>query len=223
MADGDHDHVDTRGRAGRYYGKYAGIVVDNAGRDSGEHRGEVTVQVPGILEETPDGLGNQPLQLVAAPALPPGFFFVPDPAATVWVEFVDGDIANAVWSGAWYAQDGAPKDVDGAAPTLDHRIIRSRSGQVILFDDSDGAERLVVKDEKNMSTITLDKNGITIVAKAGIAITYQPDGGTAATLSVNDQGIVASCGQSSLTVSDQQIALSRPAVTLTVASTVDVS
>ena len=54
----------------RYHGKYAGVVTDNGPPSSGSHRGQVSADVPGILEETSDGSSNQPLKVFAAPAFP---------------------------------------------------------------------------------------------------------------------------------------------------------
>jgi Type VI secretion system/phage-baseplate injector OB domain len=207
----------------RHYGKYAGVVADNGPPPSGSHRGEILVNVPGILEETPDGDGNQPIQVTAAPAFLPGYFFVPNVNDTVWVEFVDGDINHPIWSGVWYPRDKTPVTVDGDAPTLDQKIIRTRSGQVIQLDDTSGSQQLVIKDEVHKATITFDGNGITITSPTALTLNFKPDGGTAATLTLDSNGVTATCGQSSLTVSDSQIVLSRPAVSLTVASTVDVS
>jgi hypothetical protein len=207
----------------RHYGKYAGVVADNNPPASGPHRGEIVVSVPGILEETPDGNGNQPIKVTAAPAFLPGYFFVPNQNDTVWVEFVDGNINYPVWSGVWYPRGKTPATVNGDAPTLDQKIIRTRSGQVIQLDDSSGSERFVIKDEVHKATIVLDDNGITITSPTAIALNFQPDGGTSATLTLDSNGLTATCGQSSLTISSSQIVLSRPSVNLTVASTVDVS
>jgi uncharacterized protein involved in type VI secretion and phage assembly len=87
----------------------------------------------------------------------------------VWVEFVAGDINFPIWTGVWYPDDKAPKAVDadqtkkaGEAPTRDQKIIRTRSGQVVQLDDTDGSEQLVVKDEKNGNALTFDSNGIKI-------------------------------------------------------------
>jgi hypothetical protein len=207
----------------RYFGKYAGLVADNSPPDSGSHRGEVVVTVPGILEETAEGSGSQPIKVRAAPAFLPGYFFVPNHNDTVWVEFVNGDINYPIWSAVWYPKDETPKTVDGSAPTQEQKIIRTKSGQVIQLEDTSGSEQLVIKNEVHKATITFDKSGITITSENGIALNYQPSGGSTATLTLDSNGIAASCGQSSLTVTDQQIVLSRPAVSLTVASTVDVS
>jgi uncharacterized protein involved in type VI secretion and phage assembly len=186
----------------RYHGKYAGVVTDNGPPPSGAHRGQVTADVPGILEETADGSSNQALKVFAAPALPPGFFFVPEVGDTIWVEFVNGDINYPIWTGVWYAAGAAPQTADDSAPTQDQKIIRTKAGFTLEFDGTSGAEKLVVKDKTNSTTITLDSNGVAIAADHGVTIT---------------------CGQCSLSLSSSQIQLTGSGATLTVSSSVQVS
>jgi hypothetical protein len=184
----------------RHYGKYAGLVTDNGPPPGGgAHRGQLKVKVPGILEETSDGTGNQPIEVLAAPAFLPGCFFVPDVGAQVWVEFVAGDINSPIWTGVWYPNDKAPQAAGGNAPTENQKVIRTRSGQVITFDDADGSEQTVIKDEKNGSTVTLDQNGITIEASSSGSLTLKlgqtvfkmgSDGTTLTDSSGSAQGVV---------------------------------
>lgn len=158
----------------RHYGKYAGVVVENGPPPGGGgHRGQLKVKVPGILEETSDGAGNQPIEVLAAPAFLPGCFFVPDAGAQVWVEFVAGDINFPIWTGVWYPDDKAPQAAGGDAATENQKVIRTRSGQVITFDDADGSEKTVIKDEKNGNTVTLDPGGITIEASSSGSLTLK--------------------------------------------------
>lgn len=186
----------------RYYGKYAGLVVDNGPPARGAHRGQLKVQVPGLLEDKPDGSGgHQPIEVVAAPSFLPGFFFLPEKGAQVWVEFVAGDINCPIWTGVWYPDDGAPQTADGKAPSAHERVIRTPSGQVITLDDTDGGQKTVIKDEKNGNTITLDQSGITVeVTGQGGSITLKvgpttelklaADGATLTDVTGSAQGVV---------------------------------
>jgi hypothetical protein len=185
----------------RHYGKYAGHVIDTAPQ-SGAARGEIVARLPGLLEETPDGGASQPMEVRAAPALPPGFFFTPEKDDTVWVEFVDGDVNFPIWTGVWYAQDKPPRSSAGEAPTQDQKVIRAKGGLVIEMNGAGGSEKIVIKDETNGSTITLDSSGVTIDA---------------------GKGLVLKCGQTSLTISDGRIELAGSGATLKVAATVAVS
>src|SRR4051812_15436231 len=87
-----------------YYGKYAGQVLQNTKpQNANQHPGELLVEVPGILEEDPSGTGSRALQVIAKPSFAPGFFFIPEPNTPVWVEFVAGDVNQAIWTGIWRA------------------------------------------------------------------------------------------------------------------------
>ncbi len=205
MTDLDHDPRYGRQAPRRYYGKYPGTVTDNGPPSSGDHRGQIKVQVPGIPEETPDGSGNQALEVLAAPAFLPGFFFVPDNGAKVFVEFVAGDINKPIWTGVWYPKDTPPKAIKpddptqpGSAPTLDQKIIRTRSGQVIQLEDTDQGEQLVLRDEAHGSTTTFSSTGITVWATAsGGNVTLQFGGGSepTATVVMEDKKITVAANQ----------------------------
>jgi hypothetical protein len=144
-----------------YFGKYAGIVVDNGPPQSGPHRGELLVRVPGLLEEDPSGKGNRPLEVTAAPSFLPGFFFVPDKGAQVWVEFVAGDINFPIWTGVWYPASAVPSALAGA-PTEQNKLIRTAAGHVIELDDTKGSEQITVKHGTSGFAVILDGKGITV-------------------------------------------------------------
>lgn len=153
---------DTR----KHYGKYAGRVLDNAPPEDGKHRGELLVEVPGILEETPGDKSPRPLQVLAKPCFLPGFFFIPTPEAPVWVEFVAGDVNAAVWTGVWYPTDATPKTHTDEAPTEFQRIIRTSSGHVIQIDDTDEDEQIIVH-HKTTSVAAINKDGDVRIAHHG--------------------------------------------------------
>lgn len=192
----DRGGHDTR----RYYGKYPGLVLDNTSAE-GPHRGRLKVQVPGILEEVPGGLGDRPLEVRAEPCFPPGFFFLPEPGAQVWVEFVAGDLDHALWTGVWYPEGATPPAIGGDAPTEAQKLIRTPSGQVIQLEDTGGAERLVLTEEKHQSTLTLDADGITLTRGQS-------------TLLLKDDALELSIGQSTLTLKAGDITLSSNGNTL---------
>lgn len=155
--------------ADKYYGKYPGRVLENTPPEEDDHRGELLVEIPAILEETPDGAGERALQVVAKPCFLPGFFFIPDPEAQVWVEFVAGDIDYPVWTGVWYPTDASPRTADDQAPTEFQKIQRTSSGHVIQLDDSEDDEKLVIY-HKSQSVITIDKDGNILIEHSGGAM-----------------------------------------------------
>lgn len=168
MFEAERDPQRSETSPARYYGKYAGLVIDNEAPEGGAHRGQLKVRVPGILEETPDGGSSQPIEVLATPSFPPGFFFIPERDAQVWVEFVAGDINFPLWTGAWYPADATPKNTEGQDPTEKQKLIRTAAGHVVQFDDTSDGEKIVIKDGKSGNLITLDSNGTTL---------EHPDGG----------------------------------------------
>lgn len=178
-------------RAMSYYGKYPGIVVENAAADEAAHRGDLTVDVSGLLEESPDG-GVRPMRVVAKPSFLPGFFFIPEKEAQVWIEFVAGDVNSPIWTGVWYPADAAPLRADEEAPTEAHKVIRTPSGHVLELDDENG--KIIVLD-KNENRITLDENGIIIADKYDNQIVMDSNGvlvvdGSGNEVSMQSSGVV---------------------------------
>lgn len=138
---------------GKYFGKYSGVVKDN--RDP-EKLGRLQVSVPAIFQHD---------ELVwAVPALPYGFFFVPEVGAKVWVEFEGGDPGLPIWTGVQYVAGEWAKEAEADPP--ERRVVKSASGHLVVFDDKGGEESIEIKD-KNGHVIRLDKNGIRIKSGAG--------------------------------------------------------
>ena len=154
----------------RFYGKYRGFVKDNA---DPEHLGRLKLQVPSVL-------GSDVVTGWATPCLPyggdadQGFLFIPEVDAGVWVEFEEGDLEFPIWVGSFWSKPGGdselpkPNDPDGAEqsdvqdpPTS--KIIKTKKGHTLQFEDADGDERITLFEGKNEHVITLDKDGIKIV------------------------------------------------------------
>lgn len=175
---------DEQGTARQYFGKYAGIVVDHddlapaAGlTPNGRLRGEICVDIPGILEEdanAPDAGRDeqeaapaQPppkaLRVVAKPSFLPGFFFIPEKDEHVWVEFVAGDIDFPIWTGRWYPDTKSPGTVTNERPTRFQKVIRTASGHVVQLDDTEGKEAVTVR-HKGGAQIKVDQDGSVLIA-----------------------------------------------------------
>lgn len=90
----------------RYFGKYRGVVTDNADATS---RGRVKVRVPAVLGA---------LEVWAMPCVPyagagVGFYSLPEAGTGVWVEFEAGDPSYPIWVGCFWG-DGELPDQGGA-------------------------------------------------------------------------------------------------------------
>lgn len=188
---------ENRQLADKYYGKYPGLVAGNAApKDDPEnphkiHRGELLVQVPGILEESQDGKGEQPIQVWARPCFHPGFFFIPEVGAQVWVEFVAGDVNQPVWTGVWYPLAETPKTVTDEAPTEHQKVIRTASGHVIELDDSGDSPAIVIRHtKKDGAKIQIDKNGSVLIDNGKKSFLFLNAEGGEVTLMDENQNLV---------------------------------
>lgn len=155
----------------RFFGKYEGVVTDNA--DPLEI-GRVRAKVPSVLgEDVPSGW--------ALPCVPfgggkdRGFHFLPEVGDTVWIEFAAGDPSRPIWTGTfWGAPDssGQADDLGTATgtevPTSDgtnagpgKHILRTKAGHRIFMDD-DG-ELVILANGNGKAEIRLTKSGEVIV------------------------------------------------------------
>ena len=119
--------------------------MDEEPEDAALARGELLVQVPGILEETASGNGQQPIEVLARPCFPPGVFFLPEAGDRIWVEFAAGDVNTPLWTGVWYPDEMAPETADADAPARTQKIIRTQRGHVVQLDDTEDDEKIVVR------------------------------------------------------------------------------
>jgi hypothetical protein len=122
----------------KYFGKYTGIVEDNHDE---QNLGQLKVSVPAISDD--------PL-LNVRPALPYGFFFVPENNAKVWVEFEGGELGLPIWTGVQYVAGEWAAEAEANPPQK--RVIKTASGHLIILDDQ------------------LDTQGIEIRSKTRIVI-----------------------------------------------------
>lgn len=153
----------------RFYGKYRGFVVNN---DDPKHLGRVRLQVPSVL-------GPEVVTGWALPCVPyggqknQGLLFVPDLGAGVWVEFEEGDLEFPIWVGTFWSEPGGHSEI----PTLNdaegkehkneqqqltRKIIKTKKGHTLQFEDADGEEMVTLVEATHKHIVTLNKEGIQI-------------------------------------------------------------
>ena len=107
-----------------------------------------------------------------------GFFFRPEVDDELLVAFEMGDPRRPYVLGAlWSNTDTPPKD-DGNAEKNNWRFVQSRSGHILKFDDTDGAERVEVVDKSGKHKIVVDASGdkIQILCDSGDLEIKAPSG-----------------------------------------------
>lgn len=153
----------------RYFGKYRGLVVDNA---DPEQLGRLKIQVPSVL-------GSEVVSGWATPCAPyggdanQGIFFIPEVGAGVWVEFEEGDLEFPIWVGTFWgkpsgeselpkpnAPDGSEEGSVQDPPT--RKMIKTLKGHTIQFEDADDHEMVTIVEATNAHVVTLNADGINI-------------------------------------------------------------
>jgi len=178
----------------RRYGKYRGFVVDNA---DPEKRGRLKLRVPSVMKDVELDW--------ALPCLPyggldqQGLFMIPEVDAQVWVEFEEGDISRPVWVGTfWQQQSDVPQDASKDEPTT--RLIQTKSGHIIQFDDADGEEQFRLHHPKDAEMV-IDPNGtVSLTDAQGAKLLLDADAGEIHLEDANGNSMVMS--SSGTTVED---------------------
>lgn len=207
---------DLSRHAGKYYGKYAGIVADDPQPDA---QGTILVDIPGFTT------AGSPVR--ARPCLPYAHFFVPAPATRIWIEFEAGDRAYPLWVGQWFPRDTAPQEARAQPQT--HRVIQTPKGHTIELSDEDDAEKIVVRHKDN-GFIALQADGSILVSnKKGAFVFLNADNGQTTITSeqghlfsmgddgmvmVNDKGTVVELKDKTVTLLAENIAASGTNVAL---------
>jgi uncharacterized protein involved in type VI secretion and phage assembly len=157
-----------------FFGKYRGLVVDNA---DPQKLGRLKVRVPSVL-------GEDVVTGWAMPCTPfggadnQGMFLVPDVDAGVWVEFEEGDLEFPIWVGTFWSKPSGTTEVpkpngeDGAEagevqdpPTK--KIIKTSRGHTIQFEDKEDEESILIVEGQKKHFILMNKDGITIQDAVG--------------------------------------------------------
>ena len=173
------------GLGGRWYGVFPALVSDIKDPDS---QGRVKVTLPW----SPDTDSSRYEVWARVATLMGGdnrgSWFIPDVDDEVLVVFEGGDPRRPyVIGGLWNGKDSPPETMDGSGNNY-LKVIRSRNGVKVTFDDTDGQEQLVLetpagqkitmKDspasvevvDSNGNSVKLETSGITVNASAKVTI-----------------------------------------------------
>ena len=105
---------------------------------------------------------------------------MPEVNDEVLVAFEHGDINRPyVLGGLWNGKDETPvplADAVGSDGKVNQRIIKSRSGHVIILDDTDGKESITIRDKTEKNEILIDSAKNTFSLKIDDAINVEAKG-----------------------------------------------
>jgi phage baseplate assembly protein V len=107
-----------------------------------------------------------------------GVFFRPEVGDEVLVAFENGDPRRAYVLGALWSKVDTPPPDDGKPVDNNWRLIVSRSGHMLRFDDTKGAEKIEVIDKSGSLKIVIDAAGekIQITCDKGDVEVKSPSG-----------------------------------------------
>jgi uncharacterized protein involved in type VI secretion and phage assembly len=136
--------------AGQFYGKFRGVVSDNADPNN---LGRIRAKVLDVYGEEQSGW--------ALPSVPyagksVGFFMIPPVDALVWIEFEHGDSDYPIWSGCFWADNEVPVSPASA----DKKVLKTGAGTITL-DDTQGSTSITIETTNSLK-LKMDQQGIEI-------------------------------------------------------------
>jgi uncharacterized protein involved in type VI secretion and phage assembly len=106
-----------------------------------------------------------------------GVFFTPEIDDEVLVGFEHGDvnhpyIVGVLWNNTDKPPQGTAAILASDKKKVNQRVIRSRSGHLVILDDTEGEEQIIIRDktEKNSIIINSKDNAMTIKAEGDLTI-----------------------------------------------------
>ncbi|MEK6374873.1 MAG: phage baseplate assembly protein V [Acidobacteriota bacterium] len=133
-----------------YYGKYRGVVTDNADPNN---LGRLRAKVPDVLGDRESGW--------AMPSVPyagkqVGLFLLPESNTSIWIEFEHGDPDYPIWSGCFWASGEVP-----VSPASADKKVLKTAASTITLDDTKGSSSVTIETTNNLK-IKMDQQGIEI-------------------------------------------------------------
>lgn len=185
-----------------YYGTYRAEVVDNSGPADKQGQGIVLVRVPSI--------GDKPTTKprAAYPKFPFagndfGHKFLPPNGGYVYVEFENGRLDTALWTGGWWARDEMPEEMRKTTTSG----FKTPGGHSFLLSDEPGNRFVRVTwhstdGEERFAFIELTKDGgIALSNKNGTSVFL--DAENKSMLLVSEHGHSFSMTEDGLTLADK--------------------
>jgi len=187
----------SSGRADKVRGVHVAIVTDNKDQPSPFL---IKVKYPWL-----PGDDKTYWARVAMPMAGPerGAYFLPEVDDQVLVVFVHGDIEQPVIIGSLWNQKQPPPEANADGKN-DVKVLKSKSGHRIVFDDTAGDEKVTVVDSTKKNKIAMSvKDKITTIESSG-NITIKAQGNVLIhgnTVKMTAKGKIEGTGKSRLAIS----------------------
>lgn len=162
------NNAEKGAKTSRINGVVAGLVTDN---HDPEGRARVKVKFPSMADHAESDWAKV-VSLMAGKDR--GAVFLPEPGDEVLVAFEHGDIQHPyILGGLWNAEDPPPETNSDGKNNI--RKIKSRSGHEITLDDTQGAEKIEIRDKSGSNVVTIDsaKGEISLVSQTKLILKSQ--------------------------------------------------
>jgi hypothetical protein len=156
--------ADTASSKKKYFGKYRGIVFDNA---DVEQKGHIQALVPDVLGLIPTTWALPCLPLTGMVGVQCGTYFLPPLDANVWMEFEHGDVNLPIWSGSFWGSQGQIPIVALAGSPETAPIVMQTVGQNTLWLGGDPVTGITISCGPAVSPTSPQIK----ITQAGIVIT----------------------------------------------------
>src|SRR5262245_9602310 len=138
-------------RSSRILGVRPAIVVDN--KDGNGNPGyRVKVKFPWLSEQETTFWARIAIPMAGRDR---GTYVLPEIDDQVLVVFEHGDIDRPIVIGALWSKKQDPVEINQSGKD-NTKLIKSRSGHRIIFDDKEGAEKITIVDSTKKNKIVLD-------------------------------------------------------------------
>ncbi|RPJ62332.1 MAG: phage tail protein [Acidobacteria bacterium] len=161
-----HSREDRSDDRSRYYGVVVGIVSNNQDPDG---LGRVKVKFPWLVEQDESNWARLAAPLAGSDR---GLMMLPEVDDEVLVAFEQGDLRSPYVLGTlWNGVDKPPKEKSGDNDN-NLRLIKSRSGHLIVLDDTSGSEKIEIIDKTGKNKIFIDSasNKLTLEVEGDIEL-----------------------------------------------------
>jgi phage baseplate assembly protein gpV len=163
----------VRSRGPKLLGVWPGIVTDNS-EGAGNPGYRVKVKLPWLSEQETTCWARIAVPMGGSDR---GTYMLPEIDDQVLVVFEHGDIGRPIVVGTLWSKRQEPVEVNQSGKN-NTKLIRSRSGHRIIFDDKAGAEKITIVDKTMKNKIVLDSvnklvkiesdGDIAVIAKANV-------------------------------------------------------
>lgn len=148
------------GERGGHGGDVAGVVIGVVTNiEDPDNLGRVRLKFPWLSDDDESGWARVATLMAGKER---GSLFLPEVDDEVLVAFEHGDMRRPFVIGAlWNGVDLPPPEFANDGKN-NIRMIKSRSGHVVKFDDTDGEERIEIVDKTGKNSIVIDSKDNTV-------------------------------------------------------------